>query len=132
MLFIAFSDNPNRVKLVAIALMVGIMAYVGMPLITNYTPYAEQLRFFWFFGAIVPSLLLLFVFFTFEESCEVPIWMIVLVSASIGSSLWFHVTEAGLPGSPLWLQVLKGVVTIVAITVVWHGRDNDLVEIRAN
>lgn len=130
-LFIAFSDNPNRVKSVAVCLMIGVMAYVGMPLIAQHTPYAEQLRFLWFFGAIIPSLLLVFVFFTFEETCEVPAWMIVLVTASIGSSLWFHITELGLPGSPLWLQLLKGVITIVAISIVWRGRDNDLVEMRA-
>ncbi len=131
MLFIAFSDNPKRVKLVAVGLMLGVMSYVGMPLIDDYTPYSQQLRFFWLFGAIVPSFLLLFVFFTFEESCEVPWWMVALVSVSIGSSIWYHLTNIGLPGSPLWLQVLKGIITMIAIGVVWRGRDADLVEIRA-
>ncbi len=130
-LFIVFSGNPVRVKGVAVGLMVGMMAYIGMPLIDDYTPYSEHLRFFWFFGAVVPSLLLLFVFFIFEESCEVPAWIIVLVLASVASSLWFHVTKVGLPGSPMWLQVLKGIITVVAITIVWRGRENDLVELRA-
>jgi len=130
-LFIAFSDNPKRVKVVGIGLMLGIMSYVGMPLVDRYTPHYENLRFMWFFGATVPSMLLLFVFFIFEESCQVPKWMLALISVSMGASAWFHIIDLGLPGSPLWLQILKCIITLTAISVVWRGRDNDLVELRA-
>lgn len=130
-LFIAFSDNPKRVKIVGVGLMLGIMSYVGMPLVDKYTPYYGTFRFMWFFGATVPSMLLLFVFFIFEESCQVPKWMLALIGVSMGASAWFHIIDLGLPGSPLWLQILKCFITILVISVVWRGRDNDLVELRA-
>ncbi len=130
-LFIWFSENPLRVKVVGMSLLLGIASYVGMPLIQDYTAHAEALRFLWLFAAIVPSMLLLMVFFIFEESCEVPIWMVALICVSISASLWFHVTEDGLPGSPTWLQILKAIIAAVAIVVIWHGRDSDLVEMRA-
>ena len=130
-LFIIFSSNPKRVKVVGVALMLGVMSYTGMPLVEAYTPHAEALRFFWFFSAIVPSALLLFSFFIFEESCYIPKWLLALIIVSVGSSVWFHMTSVGLPGSPLWLQILKGFLILVAITVIWSGKDADLVEIRA-
>ncbi len=130
-LFIAFSSNPNRVKIVGIGLMLGAISYIGMPLIEAHTPYMPQLRYLWLLGAIAPSLLLLFVFFIFEESCEVPIWIIVLVLVSVGFSIWYQIFDIGLPGSPLWLHILKGIIIVIAITIVWRGREADLVEIRA-
>ncbi len=131
MINIVFSDNPKRLKVVGVMMLLGITSYVGMPLVDDYTIYEDQLRFFWFFGAIVPSMILLLVFFIFEEQCEVPLWMLLLVCVSIGSSLWFHVFAYGLPGSPLWLQALKCVITIIAIVVILRGKDSDLVEVRS-
>lgn len=129
-LFVLFSNNPKRLKVVCSMLMLGVISYSGMPVIQAYTPYYEHLRFLWFFGAIVPSSLLLFVFFIFEEQCELPHWMLALIVFSVVSSLYFHFASIGLPGSPLWLQLLKGLITIIAIGVVWLGREDDLVELR--
>ena len=117
--------------MVGVTLMFGVMAYVGMPLIDSYTSYGQTLTLLWFFPAIVPSMLLLFLFFIFEEQCNIPAWMLALVSVSIGGSLWFIVLGDGLAWSPLWLQILKLIITVVAIGVIWSGRDADLVEVRA-
>ncbi|RBP53309.1 AraC family transcriptional regulator [Arenicella xantha] len=111
--------------------MIGIISYLCMPLLKAYTPYSEHVRFFWYFSAITPCLLLVFSWFIFEENCRIPIWMVVLVGFSLLASLWFQFTEAGLPGSPIWLQMLKALIAAMAIFVVWRGRDNDLVEMRA-
>ncbi len=130
-MIIACSANPKRVKVIGVGLMLGCMAYLGMPLIEKYTPYYDQFKVLWIFSAVVPSLLLLFVYFIFEESCQIPKWMIALIVVSVGSSLWFQITNVGLPGSPQWLQVLKAFIALTAIVVVWKGRDYDLVEMRA-
>lgn len=129
-LFVLFSDNPKRLKVVCSILMLGIISYSAMPIIMAYTPYYDHVRWFWFFSAIVPSALLLFVFFIFEEQCELPHWMLALIVLSVTSSLYFQFASDGLPGSPLWLQVLKGLITMIAIGVVWLGREDDLIELR--
>ncbi len=129
-ILIATSHNPLRVKGVGILLILGTITYCGMPLVELYTPYYDQLKFFWLLASIVPSTLLLFVFFIFEESCDVPKWMMALVLLSVGSSVWYQIVGVGLPGSPIWLQLLKGVITAIAIVVIWRGRENDLIESR--
>lgn len=130
LLFIAGSSNPWRVKSVGMGLIVGITTYVGMPLIEDYTPYLQEVQLVWLFANIVPSLLLLFVFFIFEESCEIPPWIIGLVSVAILSSVWFHLSEGGYINSPVWLRVLKAVIVLIAVGLIWKGRENDLVELR--
>lgn len=131
MLFIASSANPLRVRAVGVGLIVGVLTYIVMPLVEAHTSYYEQIRYVWFLGSIVPSLLLLFVFFIFEECCEVPWWVIAVVSVSIAASLWFQLSEDGYISSPLWLQLLKAGITIAAIVIIWRGRENDLVEARS-
>lgn len=130
-LLVACSHNPKRVRGIGVLLMLGIIAYLIMPLVEWYTPYIEHVRFLWFISAITPSLLLLFVWFIFEEHCRVPNWVLVLVSFSVLASLWFQFTKVGLPGSPWWLHATKVLIAALAIFVVWRGRDNDLVEMRS-
>ncbi len=148
LLFVAFSDNPLRVKSVGMAFIIGVMAYIAIPLIEDYTPHIERVKVFWLIANIVPSLLLLFVFFIFEESCEIPKWLIALVSLSVLSSVWFQFSignHFNLPiwlqtpktdvtltvvCSPLWLQILKAGITLTAICIIWNGRESDLVELR--
>lgn len=130
-LLLVCSDNPKRVRGVGVLLMLGIITYLGVPLLDDYTPYVNGVSFIWYLAAITPSLLLLFVWFIFEENCHPPVWIIALVSLSIFASLYYQFAYLGLPGSPMWLKVLKAGIAAVAIFVVWRGRDNDLVEMRA-
>lgn len=131
LLLIACSDNPKRVKVIGALLMLGIISYLFMPLVEHYTPYSDQIRVFWYFAAVTPSLLLVFTWFVFEENCRIPPWMAFFVGFSMLASLWYQFTKAGLPGSPVWLQALKVLIAAIAIFLVWRGRDNDLVEMRA-
>lgn len=130
LLFVALSNNPLRVKLIGVALIIGVMAYVGMPLVDEFTPYHQQAKLVWLFANVVPSLLLLFVFFIFEETCQIPKWIIGLVSFSVLSSIWFHFTAGGYVNSPVWLQILKAGITLTAVYIIWVGRESDLVELR--
>lgn len=125
------SDNPRRVRSTAILLGTGIAAYLIMPMIRTYTSYFDELGFLWFFASISPSLLLLLVWFIFEEDSKVPVWLVVLIGFSILASFWFHQINVTLSGSPVWLQVLKVFVSAMTIYVVWQGRDSDLVELRS-
>ena len=131
LILIAFSNNPKRVRIVGAILMLGSISYLIMPMIEMYTPYMHKLAFLWYFGAIVPSLLLLLVWFIFEEHCQIPAWMLALVAFSMLASLYFQFTKVGLPGSPWWLHSLKALIAAIAMFIVWRGRDNDLVELRS-
>jgi len=131
LLLITFSSNPKRVRVVGILLTLGIISYLVLPLIDEYTPYRELVFPIWYLAAIAPSMLLLFTWFIFEENCRAPIGIIVLITFSMLSSLWFHYVGAGLPDSPLWLQILKVLIAALAAFVVWRGRENDLVELRS-
>jgi len=130
LLLTTFSNNPLRVRVVGVLVMVGTIAYLVMPLVDWYTPYMNTVRPLWYLGAVLPSMLLLFTWFIFEENCRPPVWMLVLVAFSMLSSLWYQYIGVGLPGSPLWLQSLKALIAAIAVFIVWRGRDNDLVELR--
>lgn len=130
-ILVVASDNPRRVRGTATMLAIGIAAYLIMPLARTYTPYWNQLGFLWFFASISPSLLLLLVWFIFEEDCRVPIWLSATVGISVLGSIWFHLINVTLSDSPVWLQGLKIFVSAMAIYVVWQGRDSDLVELRS-
>jgi len=126
-LLVVCADNPRRIRVVGALLISGIIAYLLMPLVIFYTPYPSQVNYLWFVATMTPSLLLLFVWFIFEENRRLPQWIIALVSFSAGSSLWFELTNGGLPGAPWWLQATKIIISGLVIYVVWRGRDNDLV-----
>jgi len=130
-LLIALSINPKRVRVVGVLLAFGIMSYLVLPPLERYTPYGPQVWTFWYFAATSPSMLLLFTWFIFEENCRTPLWMLVIVAFSMLASLWFHYIGVGLPGSPIWLQILKAFIAALAAYLVWRGRDNDLVELRS-
>jgi len=129
-LLIVSSKNPLRVRLVTVLLMVSLINYLLMPLVENL-PVFRDYCFFWYPSNIAPSLLLLMVWFIFEEDCTVPAWLVGVVSFGVVTSFWFHFNGVGLPESPLWLQASKVIIAIIAAIVVWVGRDNDLVELRA-
>lgn len=121
--------NPIRIRITVALLSVAVMSYLLMPLIAQYLGH-DKLQFLWFPSNIAPSILLLLVWFIFEEKCTVPFWLIAVISFGVLSSLFFRVQGIGLPNTPLWLQASKVLIAIGAILVVWLGRDNDLVETR--
>lgn len=126
---IGLSKNPAKVKTIGVLLMSGIFLYLVMTVLQGYLP-NNPAGFLWYPAAIVPSLMLFFVWFLFEENTPIPSWMIGLTGFAMISSLWYQFLGVGMPGSPLWLYLVKISILCIAIAVVWHGRDNDLVEAR--
>ena len=126
---LAFSQNPLRVRVIGVLSQVGVLTYMLMPIVQDHLD-APALQYFWFLATISPSMMLIFVWFLFEEGCTFPHWLLALVTFSIGASLYYQLGLIGLPGSPLWLRLLKIFIAAVAIYVVWRGKDNDLVEMR--
>ena len=132
LVYVGVSNNPSRVKIVSLMFLLGCISYLLLPTIEEHQPlFYESLHFLWIFANIVPSMLLLLVWFIFEEECKCPIWLLALVAVSICSSLYYQFIGIGLPISPIWLQALKVVIVLIALFIVWYGRDNDLVEMRS-
>ncbi len=131
LIYIGFSSNPKRVKVVGVMFLLGVSVYLFMPMIDRYISNDDAIHSVWFFSAIAPSMLLLLVWFIFEEKCSLPPWLIVLISVSVLGSVYYSAIGVGLPGSPFWLRALKVVIAALVVYVVWVGRDNDLVETRS-
>ena len=128
-LMVIVSANPIRVKFVVILLAICILSYLGMPIVENQFNYME-VHYLWYPANIIPSLLLLLVWFIFEEKYHVPWWLIAVVSFGVLSSLWVRLIGIDFPNAPFWLQASKVLISMGAAYLVWAGRDNDLVEAR--
>jgi len=129
LMIVISAGNPIRVRVSVVMLSISVMSYLLMPLVEQiFGP--DVLTFLWYPSNIAPSMLLLCVWFIFEEKCSVPVWLTLLVSFGVLSSLWFRLFDIGLPDTPFWLQASKLLIVVAAILVVWLGRDNDLVETR--
>lgn len=126
-LLIITSKNPLRVRAVTVLLMVSIIDYLLMPLFRDQ-PFFNN--YWWFAANIAPSLLLLMAWFIFEENCTLPAWLVAIVSFGVLSSSWFHLNGYDLSDSPVWLQLSKAIIAIIAAVIVWVGRTNDLIEHR--
>ena len=133
MLFIIMligSKNSPTLRAVAVVLMTSLISYLSMPMIEIYTSRGDLFQWLWFPASIAAETLLIFVWLTFEEDREPPSWIVAIVIIGIGGSLWLRLYNIGLPESPVWLQLEKILVAAIALVVVWHGRQSDLVERR--
>ena len=97
LVMLALSDNPKRVRFSGGLLMMGFVTYLLLPLIeTHFGVKPHSLL--WYVSAICPSMLLLFVWFVFEEQeCHFPISIASLILFSMGTSLYYALTNVGLP-----------------------------------
>jgi len=124
---ILFSSNPIRLRITGVLLSIGCIGYLVLPLAQVYMSPMNHSTYLWLLPSIVPSLLLLFVWFIFEDPCYCPTWIILVTSASILGSLWFTYYDIQLPDAPIWFQIFKVGIVMIALNVVWRGRDQDLV-----
>lgn len=131
-LLIAPSQNPMRVRVVALMLVAGVISYLIISLAKQNPVLLAfyELLWLWYPANITPSLLLLLVWFIFEEKCCAPLWLTLIVAFDLLSSVWFYYHCIGLHVPPVWVPVSKVLISIGAILVVWVGRENDLIEVR--
>jgi len=129
---LVFSVNPLRVRLVGGVLLSAIIFYFVLPLVFTYTGFSDSI-YLWVYPSLIPCFTLLFVWVVFEEHCEIPLWLSVVVLVDVGMSVW-HLSVTQI--NPDWLtplvisQAFKIAISLVAIFIIWRGRDNDLVELR--
>lgn len=130
LVMLLLSNNPIRVRLTGFFLITGIIFYLAIP-VSEWHLQIQVNHWLWFFPAITPSMLLLFVWFVFEEQeCAVPPWMLIVIISSISLSVYYAAIEVGLPGAPLGVQTYKLLIIGMALYVVNRGTHTDLVEER--
>lgn len=127
---ILFSNNYLRIRLVGTLMLLGCIGYLCLPLVDDHLLPMPYSVYVWLIPAIVPSMLLWFVWFIFEENCLIPAWIVIVTGTSILGSLWFAYHSIGLPYAPWWFQLFKLAIVGLALYVVGHGREQDLVELR--
>lgn len=129
---LVFSVNPLRVRLVGGVLLSAIIVYFVLPLVFTYTGFSHSI-YLWVYPSLIPCFTLLFVWVVFEERCEIPLWLSFVVLIDIVMSVW---NLSSMQTNPDWLtpliisQAFKIAISLVAIYIIWRGRDNDLVELR--
>ena len=129
---LVMSKNPPKVRVVGCLLMIGIISYLTAPLCSHYTDWTF-ISAIWLPASIVPSVLLLFVWMLCEEDVPVPAWLSALIISSVAVSTWAHMVHFEQPNDQRvhsLAQVFKIAAVVMAIYVLWKGRDHDLVELR--
>jgi len=126
------SANPFRVRALGVALMVGILSYLIAPIYLSYVGQASTLL-LWYPASVVPCILVLFVWVLFEEQDPIPLWLMCFVLISMAFALLAHLSYIGVLAVPelkLLAHFLKMIAVILALYIVWRGREADLVELR--
>lgn len=131
-LILWFSPNPVRIRITGVTLLSGVSAYLLIPMLASLGNH--QLREIAdVLASIVPSLLLLFSWYLFEENTRAPTWLALYVFLSIALTVAFVLVCCDTPGdSSLFLLIQCNKIVAFALTayVLWQGRDSDLVETR--
>lgn len=129
-----FSNNPPRVKCAGTSLILGILAYLLAPVaLVNFgLAYAAML---WTLAALVPSMILLFIWVVFEERKTIPPWLISLITLDILIEVVTHATFVQFNGHTDFVTqtiIFKRLLLILlAIYLLWRGKECDLVETRS-
>lgn len=132
LVILLFSMNSFRVRVIGGALLSASIAYFVMPLMVNYLGVSGD-SYLWLYPSLIPCFTLFFVWVVFEEKCDIPVWLIAILLVDIALSLWFLSNEKAMPNDvipKMISQTFKILTVIGAVSILWQGRDNDLVEIR--
>ncbi len=127
---ILLSNNPKRVRVVGCTLMLAVVTYFVEPLMLNYLG-IERIFLTNVFPSLIPTLTLLFVWTIFEDGNRIPGWMWMILGVDIALSVWVGTLSVADPRIQAASQIIKTAMAVTAIFVVWRGRENDLVAMRA-
>ncbi len=130
MLLIGRAELPGRTRVFATALLVGVLAYLMIPLAVVYLPPA-LLNLLELLANLVPALLLLLVWDMFEDEPRPTPWLVVGLVGYAGFVAFHLVLADGTPRWYLWLgQLFKVCLISASLWLTWRGRGSDLLETR--
>jgi AraC-like DNA-binding protein len=127
---IVLSDNPRRVRLFGVSLMVAILFYFLRPLLPLYLG-IQPLVLTELLPSLVPSLTFIFVWTVFEDGAKIPAWAWISLGADVVLSAWVVSLPTANESLQIGSQIIKTFMAAAAMYVVWHGREYDLNEMRS-
>ena len=124
-----WSRNPLAVRFSLVALAIGIIAYMFLPML--YSELREPLRLvMWMLPEFVPLCLGVLVWLVFEDDEPIPLWMICLMLLQVVISFWAYIDHNG-EGAIYALDIARHLIKVVMVCMVMvillRGRATDLV-----
>ena len=126
-----FSPNPLKIRGAGSILLIGIAAYLIAPMVASFSS-GSLLLVVTIMATLVPSFLLVFVWYLFEED-PVPVWLAVFVGLAIVITTQYFANtldERSIGWLFYSLQASKVLSFCLSIWVILWGRDDDLVILR--
>jgi AraC-like DNA-binding protein len=130
---LAASKNPPCVRLAGSSLFSGVMAYLLAPIAMAYGQ-LELTSFFFTIASLTPMFIVLFVWVAFEEQHTFPTWFWTLICLNIGLEIAVHSLHAVNGAVSTFMRIMQVqeiFLTLFALSLLWKGKEEDLVEARA-
>jgi AraC-like DNA-binding protein len=130
---LALSKNPGCVRLTGVGLFSGIICYLLGP-IADANKQIELAAFLFTFASLTPMFILLFVWVGFEEQHTFPYWFWGLIVLNIGLEIGAHTLYALNGSFSIYMRIMQVIelsLVVFALVLLWHGKEEDLVETRA-
>lgn len=131
---LAISPNPYRTRIFGIALVLGVISYlISAPVLDHFDLAVGP----WLAlpADIVPPLLFFFVWELFEDDREPPLIAWIMAALYLLVALWIGLDRGATDASAntyllIPVQLAKLWFAVVAMYVIWRGREDDVVENR--
>jgi AraC-like DNA-binding protein len=131
---IGFSENPKRVRVLGVILLIGFSWDMLVPVIVSDIAPVFGLWFMYPAGLIVSGLLL-FVCVLFEDDLPIPLWVKLAVMIDIAVSLLLYMNLFGFADYAFARSIAAAIKLCMvggSIHIVLRGRTDDLVRQRAS
>ena len=130
---LAVSKNPPCVRTVGAGIFIGVIGYLLAPL-ADARSQTELAGFLFTLASLTPMFILLFVWVAFEEQQTFPSWFWGLISLNILLEIGAHTTYSMSGTISIHMRIMQLVemsLVILALILLWRGKEEDLVETRA-
>lgn len=128
----SISKNPPQVKLSGALVFIGVIGYLLGSILKSYG-HSEIDALLFLFASLTPLFIVIFIWLAFEEQCTIPNWAWGLITVYVSIEAYAHYLY-GMHGAQSMLirplQLIEMLLTIIALCILWLGRDEDLVETR--
>jgi AraC-like DNA-binding protein len=131
---LVISPNPNRTRLIGVALALGAISYLISSPALDYID-LEPERWLALPADAIPPLLFVFTWYLFEDDRKLPQLIWLIAASYLVATLWIELPVGVANGATSIfllapLQLIKLGFAVGAILVVWRGREDDVVESR--
>ena len=130
---LAASKNPPCVRLAGASLFIGVMGYLLGPLALA-SGQQELSSFLFTIASLTPMFIVLFVWVAFEEQHTFPTWFWPLICLNVLLEISVHSLYSMSGNISIFMRIMQVqeiLLGVFALTLLWKGKEQDLVETRA-